>query len=123
MLLHVTRRSIVTAQSSNEIAVRYFECIRERNHAGIVALFADNASCVMPDGRSFAGQAAVADWFTKLFAAQTLSPNVLAIVAGHTSVAAEIENELADGTKRNTANFFHLDESGLIQHLRVYKRG
>lgn len=105
------------------VADLYFQHIRERNLTGMVALFAKDATFVMPDGRSFAGEAAVRDWFTKLFATQTLTPRVVAMVAGESALAVEIENDLPDGTKRNTANFFHLNNAGLIEHLRVYRRG
>ena len=105
------------------IADLYFQHIRERNLAGMLALFAKDATFVMPDGRSFAGEAAVHAWFSKLFATQTLSPRILATVASESAFAVEIENDLPDGTKRNTANFFHLNQAGLIEHLRVYRRG
>ena len=104
------------------IADRYFQHIRERNLNAIVGLFAKDATCVMPDGRSFSGEAAVQDWFSKLFATQTLTPRIVATVASDSALAVEIENDLPDGTKRNTANFFHLDSAGLIAHLRVYRR-
>ena len=101
----------------------YFQHIRERNLAGIVALFAKEATCVMPDGRRFTGEAAVHDWFSKLFATQTLTPRVVGTVAAESAFAVEIENDLPDGTRRNTANFFYLDSAGLIERLHVYRRG
>lgn len=105
------------------IADLYFQHIRERNLSGIVALFAKDATFVMPDGRSLTGEAAVHDWFEKLFAMQTLTPRVAATVAGASCLAIEIENDLPDGTRRNTANFFHLNAAGLIERLHVYRRG
>jgi ketosteroid isomerase-like protein len=113
----------MTIPDPTQLAERYFTHIRERNLPGMLALFADNARCVMPDGRSFEGEAAVRAWFTNLFATQTLSPKILGSVASQSGIAVEVENQLPDGSTRNTANFFYLDSSGRIEHLRVYRRG
>jgi hypothetical protein len=102
---------------------RYLQCIRARDLEGIVALFADDASCVMPNGQSFAGHAAVRQWFANVFAAQALDPQVLGVIAGPTSIAVEIENVLPDGSVRNTANFYFLTSAGKIERLHTYRRG
>jgi hypothetical protein len=113
----------MTAPNPNELAERYFEHIRARNLAGMLSLFADNASFDVPDGRSFAGESAIREWFTQLFTTPALTPRLVAKVIGPTAIAVEIENKLPDGSVRNTANFFHLDSAGRIEHLRVYRRG
>lgn len=105
-----------------EVATRYIQHICERNVKAIVALFADNATCIMPDGQTISGETALHEWFTKIFAAQPLTPQPTAIIATQTSAAVEIENNLPDGTKRNTANFFHLNPNGQIQKLHIYRR-
>jgi hypothetical protein len=55
-------------------------------------------------------------------ASLALTPQVSATIDSETASAVEIENQLPDGTKRNTANFFYLDDAGLITQLRVYQR-
>jgi hypothetical protein len=35
----------------------------------------------------------------------------------------EIEARLPDGTTRNTANFYYLNDAGKIQRVSVYMRG
>jgi ketosteroid isomerase-like protein len=110
------------ATKPTEITERYFEHIRGQDVAGVVALFAQDASYFMPDGRAFTGAAEIGGWFTKLFASLALTPRVVATVVADTAIAVEIENILPDGTKRNTANFFYINASGLIEQLRVYQR-
>jgi hypothetical protein len=106
-----------------EVTDRYFKHIREQNVAGIVGLFAPAASYFMPDGRRFTGADEIGGWFSKLFSSLALTPQVIATIDSETATAVEIENVLPDGTKRSTANFFYLDDAGLITTLRVYQRG
>jgi ketosteroid isomerase-like protein len=105
-----------------EVTDRYFKHIREQNVAGIVALFAPDATYTMPDGRRFTGADEIRGWFSKLFASLALTPQVSAQIDSESASAVEIENQLPDGTKRSTANFFYLDDAGLITQLRVYQR-
>lgn len=107
----------------SEVTDRYFKHIREQNAAGIVALFAPGATYTMPDGRRFTGADEIRGWFSKLFASLALTPQIIATIDSETGSAVEIENQLPDGSKRNTANFFYLDDAGLITQLRVYQRG
>jgi hypothetical protein len=105
-----------------EVTDRYLKHIREQNVDGIVALFAPDATYTMPDGRRFTGADEIRGWFSKLFASLALTPQVSATIDSETASAVEIENQLPDGTKRSTANFFYLDDAGLITQLRVYQR-
>jgi hypothetical protein len=94
----------------------------ERNVDGLVELFAKDATFVTPDGREFAGVDVIRAMYTNLFALNPPLPNPIVSVVGPRSVATEIEGRLADGTVRKTANFFHLNDAGLIQRLSVYTR-
>ena len=104
------------------LADRYFAHMRERDLEGVAALFAQNATFTLPDGRELSGRAAIREMYTKLFAAMPPSPTPLAVIAGAHGVAAEIEARLPDGTVRRTANFFHFNSEGLIERLSVYAR-
>jgi hypothetical protein len=44
-------------------------------------------------------------------------------VVGAHEIAAEIDAKMPDGSIRNTANFFYVNDAGRIQRLHVYSRG
>ena len=88
----------------------------------VLTLFAADASIILPDAREIAGLDAIRSWFSSLFGTQAPSPTAVALIAGERGVAAEIETQLANGSVRRTANFFHLDQAGRIQRLSVYMR-
>ena len=108
--------------TKDEIVDRYFANIRNRDLDGLIAFFAHDATMALPDGRQFAGVAAIRAMYSGLFAAQSPSPRPVAVIAGAQSVAAEIEAHLPNGTVRRTANFFHLNSAGLIQRMSIYAR-
>jgi ketosteroid isomerase-like protein len=108
--------------SSDSIDARYFAAMRARDLDGLLALFADDASLGLPDGREIAGRPALEQWFRALFGGAAPSPSAVAVIRGPGGVATEIETQLADGKLRRTANFFHLNAAGLIARLRVYAR-
>ena len=105
------------------VADRYFACMRGRDLEGLVGLFSNDATFVLPDGREIPGIAAIRQTYANLFAAAAPSPQPVAMVVGTQAIAVEIETRLADGSVRRTANFFHLDAGGLIKRLSVYARG
>lgn len=107
----------------SELAERYFECIRARDIDGLIALYAEDATFVLPNGRVFSGAAKIREMQLGVFAASAPFPTPVAMVVGDGAVAVEIEAKLADGTTRQTANFFHLTADGRIQRLSVYMRG
>jgi hypothetical protein len=102
---------------------RYFANMRARDLEGLVKLFAQDATFILPDGRELSGVAAIHDMYGKLFAATAPVPTPLAVIAAAHGVATEIEARLPNGTIRRTANFFHFNDEGLIQRLSVYARG
>lgn len=105
-----------------EIAERYFACILVRDLDGLMELYEDDATFVLPNGREFEGKAAIQEMHQNVFASSPPSPNPMAIVAGKSEIAVEIEARLPDGTVRNTANFYHLSDNGKIARLSVYMR-
>lgn len=106
-----------------DVASSYFACIRAKDIDGLMALYAEDATFTLPNGKSASGKAAIRETHLGVFAAGSPSPTPLAMVVGENAIAVEIEARLPDGSVRHTANFYHLDENGLIQSLGVYMRG
>lgn len=101
---------------------RYFECIRARDLDGLLALYADDARFTLPNGQTFAGKEAIREMHGRVFASGAPFPTPVAAIANETAAAIEIEARLPDGTTRNTANFFYLDDMGRIERVSVYTR-
>jgi hypothetical protein len=107
----------------SQVADRYFECIRAKDVEGLVALYAADAHLVFPDGREFSGEAAIRQVQENIFATIPPIPTPGPRIVGESAVAVEIETRLPDGSRRRTANFFHLNDAGRIQRLNVYWQG
>lgn len=106
-----------------DVTERYFASVRARDLDGLIALYAENASFSLPNGREFNGVDAIREMHRSVFAAGGPSPTPLASIAEASSIAVEIEARLPDGTVRRTANFYYLNPAGRIQRLSVYMRG
>lgn len=104
------------------LAERYFTAMREQDLASLRAMFAPDAVLCVPDGRSFAGIEEIVGWFSLLFGSVSPSPRCVAEVPAERAIAVEIETTLPGGAVRRTANFFDLNERGLITGLRSYAR-
>lgn len=109
--------------AATAVADRYFACIEARDIEGLLALYADDATFTLPDGREHSGAQAIRTMHLGVFAAGSPTPAPGARVVGERSVAVEIVAHLPDGSARRTANFFHLDDAGKIRRLSVYKQG
>ena len=108
--------------NKDDLVESYFANIRNQNLDGLIAFFAHDATMTLPDGREFAGVAAIRAMYGALFTAQSPSPRPIAVIAGAQGLAAEIEATLPNGTVRRTANFFHLNSAGMIQRMSIYAR-
>ena len=104
------------------IADRYFAAIRARNIDDLIALYADDATFVLPNGKESKGVAAIREMHQNVFKAASPLPVPQAMIVGDAAVAVEIEAQMPDGTSRRTANFYHLNSQGRIQRLSVYMR-
>lgn len=104
------------------LAEAYFQCMRDKDLDGLGALYADDPVFVLPTGQEFTGRQAVLAMHEGVFGAGAPVPTPMAMIAGEKAVAVEIEARLPDGTVRNTANFFHLNDQGRIERLTVYWR-
>lgn len=106
----------------NDLADRYFTCIRAKDIEGLAALYAEDALFILPNGQEFQGKEAIREMHLRVFSAGAPVPTPIARVVGANSIAVEIEARLPDGTVRNTANFYTLSQDGRIQRLGVYMR-
>jgi hypothetical protein len=80
------------------------------------------AVVILPDGKEVAGTSAIREMESRVFATGGPMSQPTAVVAGNRSVAVEIDVHLAGGTVMKAANFFQLNEAGLIQRLSVYRK-
>jgi ketosteroid isomerase-like protein len=100
----------------------YFSSVRARDIDRFMALFADDAIMILPDGREFVGAAAIREMELAVFATGAPMPAPVAIVAGENSVAVEIDVRLPNGQILKFGDFFHLDAEGRIKRLSIYRK-
>ncbi|MDR2880449.1 MAG: nuclear transport factor 2 family protein, partial [Azoarcus sp.] len=58
----------------NELADRYFACITARDIDGLAALYEDDATFALPDGREFQGKADIRSMHQSVFTAASPVP-------------------------------------------------
>ena len=102
------------------IADAYFSAIRAKDVDAFVALFAEDADYIMPNGTSYHGTAQIRDIQSHVFASGSPVPTPVSIMADDTGMAVEVEARLPDGSIRNTVNLYRFNDIGLIQRLSVY---
>ena len=119
MLQPDSRRRQLSIESMVEC---YFAAIRARDIDSLLALYAQDAAFILPNGKEFRGIAAIGEMQRAVFAGAAPIPTVVNKVFGENSAAIEIEACLADGTVRRTANFYTLSPAGRIARLSVYMR-
>jgi uncharacterized protein (TIGR02246 family) len=105
-----------------ELTDRYYAAVRARDIDAFMALFAEDAIFVRPDGIELLGAAAIRQMELGVFAASPPTPTPVATVAGENAVAVEIRVRLTDGTIYRAASFFQLNDEGRIQRLSVYRQ-
>jgi hypothetical protein len=108
--------------TGEELRERYFNAMRGADLDGVLALFADNAVAILPDGNVRNGKAALSEMFAGIFQNRP-TPGPGPITGTGDYWAIEVETKLPDGNVRNTANFFRLNADGLISHMRSYRCG
>jgi 3-hydroxyisobutyrate dehydrogenase-like beta-hydroxyacid dehydrogenase len=100
----------------------YFAAIRAKDIDALMALYADDASFTLPDGKTATGKAAIRETHLCVFASGSPFPTPVARISSRDGIAVEIEAALPDGTVRNTTNIYRFDEGGKIRSLGVYMR-
>jgi ketosteroid isomerase-like protein len=103
-----------------EVAEAYFAAVRAKDIDAFVALFAEDADYLMPNGAAYKGAAQIREVQTGVFAHGAPFPTPLSMTASENGVAVEVEARLPDGTSRFTANIYKLDDAGKIERLSVY---
>jgi uncharacterized protein (TIGR02246 family) len=106
-----------------ELADRYFASVRARDIDGFIALFAEDATFIRPDGIKLSGRTAIREMELGVFTTGAPTPSRVASVESDNAIAVEVDVRLADGTMRHMANFFQLNVDGHIQRLSVYRQG
>jgi SnoaL-like domain len=109
--------------TGEELRNRYFTAMRRADLDGVLALFADDAVAILPDGNVRDGKVALEEMFAGIFGRSRPNPAPGPITGAGNYWAVEVETALPDGLKRNTANFFQLNEDGLIERMHSYRRG
>ena len=105
-----------------EVADRYFAAIRARDIESLMALYADDAVFVLPNGKESRGVAAIRATHQNVFNAASPTPVPQCMIVGDSAIAVEVDAQMPDGTSRRTANLYHLNHQGRIQRLSVYMR-
>ncbi len=103
-----------------DVADRYVAAMRAQNVDDLMALYAEDATFVLPNGREFHGIVAIRAMHEGVLKTAAPRPTPRAMVVGDAAIAVEIEAQMPDGNSRRTANFYHLDNQGRIQRLSVY---
>jgi hypothetical protein len=126
----------------HEVVPEYFRCVREKDAEGIDQFFADDVLRISFQGQAAVGHAAVVDWYVNRDfhndyvwhlpdgseqrpAAKDGPPYghltpLGSVVEGNRCVA-EIDVELADGTRYRALDMFTLDDTGRVSQLLVYR--
>lgn len=105
-----------------DVAERYFAAMRARNIDELTALYDEDATFVLPNGKEFKGVAAIREMHQGVFNATAPMPLPQAMIVSEAAIAVEIETRMPDGASRRTANFYYLNSQGRIQRLSVYMR-
>jgi 3-hydroxyisobutyrate dehydrogenase-like beta-hydroxyacid dehydrogenase len=101
----------------------YFEAVRTKNIDALMALYADDATFILPNGKSFSGKDEIRQMHLSVFASGSPFPNPGPRFSGAEGIAVEIAAQLPDGSVRNTTNHYRFDDVGKIRALGVYGRG
>jgi hypothetical protein len=105
-----------------ELRDRYFAAMRAADLAGVLALFAEDAVVILPDGQERIGKAALSDMFSSIFCQSRPNPLPGQITGANGSWAVEVETALPDSRLGHTANFFRLNAAGQIERMHSYRR-
>jgi hypothetical protein len=106
----------------NEIAERYFASVRARDIEAFMALFATNATFTLPDGRVLSGLDDIRKMESETFERGAPYPLPTAIVSSRNAIAVQVDVRVPSGSILKMANFYRLDEAGLIRSLSVYRQ-
>jgi SnoaL-like domain len=108
--------------TGEELRDKYFSAMRGADLSAVLALFSEDAVAILPDGKQRVGKAALEEMFAGIFGQSRPNPSPGPITGAEQYWAVEVETALPDGRTRNTANFFRLNDAGLIKQMHSYMR-
>jgi 3-hydroxyisobutyrate dehydrogenase len=112
-----------TPVDPNRTVEGYFSAIRAKDIDALMALYGEDATFTLPNGKSFTGKPAIREVHLGVFAAGAPFPTPGACFGGPEGMAIEIAAQLPDGSVRQTTNHYRFDDAGKIKSLGVYMRG
>jgi len=77
---------------------------------------------ILPDGTEVVGAASIREAELKVFASGAPVPQPVFVTVGDSAVAVEIDVHLPNGRVMKAANFYQLNEDGLIRRLSTYRK-
>lgn len=122
LLARLRRAAGHTTRSGRETVERYIAAVKARDLDAFVALFADDATYTVPNGKTLTGSDEIRAFQSMVFDAGQPSPSPLEWFVAPDGVAVEIEAKLPDGSVRLTTNHYRFDAAGRITSLRVFAR-
>jgi ketosteroid isomerase-like protein len=99
----------------------YFSSVRTRDINRFIALFAEDAIMILPDGREVMGAAAIREMELAVFAASPPNADTGCHCRRRAFRCGGNRRALAERPVK-FANFFHLNAEGRIQRLSVYRK-
>lgn len=100
----------------------YFGHVSSKNLQEVVAMYAADGELILQSGQRISGRGALHEFFQALFLQSPPTPRIVNIVGGSRQYAVELRVTLPGNSEAAVADFFQLDETGLIRSLTVYAR-
>lgn len=108
--------------NTEDRARTYYSKINAKDLEGLLALFAEDATFTLPDGRKVSGMAEIRKMYVNVFAHGGPQPQPMTFIASDSGVAVEVQVNLADGSVRNMASFFQVGSDEKFISIGVYQR-
>jgi 3-hydroxyisobutyrate dehydrogenase len=112
-----------TPVDPNRTVDGYFAAVRAKDIDALMALYAEDATFTLPNGKSFSGKDVIREVHLGVFASGSPYPTPGLRFGGLKGIAVEVAAQLPDGSVRQTSNHYVFNEAGKIQSLGVYMRG
>ncbi len=109
--------------NAQDISGRYFAAMRAQDVDAFLALFAEDATIIWPDGRAIAGKDAIHAAYSRLFTMPSNNPAPGPLMTGADCFATGVHSRLPDGSERRTINVFQTGADGLVVRMSSYRQG
>jgi len=108
------------ARDPNVTVDAYFAAVRAKDIDALMALYADDATFALPNGKAFTGKKAIRATHQMVFDSGSPYPQPGERFVSPNGIVVEIEAHLPDGTVRQTTNHYRFAADGRIALLKVY---